>query len=108
VRRPVGGPVVMRAQLARLAELVDTPTSVIQVLPYEHGEHALLGGGLDLLTLDDGTAVAYEESITTGQLIEDRERVMRRSRSYDLLRAYALSPTQTAAFIHSVMEALTP
>ncbi|MGO4421867.1 hypothetical protein AB4Z54_24985 [Streptomyces sp. MCAF7] len=32
----------------------------------------------------------------------------RRIRSYDLLRAYALSPTQTAAFIHSVMEDLTP
>ncbi|MFD8383198.1 helix-turn-helix domain-containing protein [Streptomyces sp. NPDC059679] len=108
VRRPIGGPVVMRAQLARLAELVDTPNSVIQVLPYERGEHALMGGALDLLTLDDGTAVAYEEGITTGQLIEDKERVVRRMRSYDLLRAYALSPTQTAAFILSVMEALTP
>lgn len=110
VRRPVGGPVVMRAQLARLAELVDTPHTVIQLLPYEHGEHALMGGGgaLYLLTLDDGSSVAYEEGIATGLLIEDRERVVRRSRSYDLLRAYALSPTQTAAFIHSVMEALTP
>ncbi|MGY0060992.1 helix-turn-helix domain-containing protein [Streptomyces sp. LZ34] len=108
VRRPIGEPVVMRAQLARLAELVDTPTSVIQLLPFEHGGHALMGGTLNLLTLDDGTTIAYEESIATGELLEDRERVVRRMRSYDLLRAYALSPTQTAAFIRSVMEALTP
>lgn len=108
IRRPIGGPAVMRAQLSRLAALVDTPTSVVQVLPFEHGEHALLGGGLNLLTLDDGSAVAYEEGITTGQLLEDSERVVTRRRSYDLLRAYALSPRDTAAFIRSVMEALEP
>lgn len=108
IRRPIGGPAVMRAQLSRLAELVDTPTSVVQVLPFEHGEHALLGGGLDLLTLDDGSTVAYEESIDTGQLLEDAESVVTRRRSYDLLRAYALSPRDTAAFIRSVMEALEP
>ncbi|WP_367124706.1 helix-turn-helix domain-containing protein [Streptomyces phytohabitans] len=106
IRRPIGGPAVMRAQLARLAGLVDTPTCVIQLLPYSHGEHALLGGSLNLLMLDDGNTVAYEESIDTGQLLEDAERVAARSRSYDLLRAYALSPTDTAAFIRAVMEAL--
>lgn len=106
IRRPIGGAAVMREQLARLADLVDTPTSTVQVLPFEHGEHALLGGTLDLLTLDDGTVVAYEESISTGQLLEDTERVTHRSRSYDLLSAYALSPTRTATFIRSVMEAL--
>ncbi|AXK34116.1 XRE family transcriptional regulator [Streptomyces armeniacus] len=108
IRRPIGGPAVMREQLARLAELVDTPSSVVQVLPFEHGEHALLGGTLNLLTLDDGSTVAYEESIATGQLLEDAERVVTRSRSYDLLRSYALSPTDTAAFLGSVMEALKP
>ncbi|MCQ8191038.1 helix-turn-helix domain-containing protein [Streptomyces rugosispiralis] len=108
LRRPVGGAGVMRAQLARLMGLVDTPDSVIQVLPYEHGEHPLMGGTLDLLRLDDGTEVAYEESIDTGQLLEDTETVMARIQAYDLLRAYALSPTQTAAFIRSVMEELTP
>ncbi|MGK7232360.1 helix-turn-helix domain-containing protein [Streptomyces hygroscopicus] len=108
LRRPVGGADVMRAQLTRLTGLVDTPDSVIQVLPYEHGEHPLMGGTLDLLRLDDGTEVAYEESIDTGQLLEDTETVIARFRAYDLLRAYALSPTQTAAFIRSVMEELTP
>ncbi len=106
IRRPVGGPDVMRAQLSLLIDMVDTPTSVVQVLPFAHGEHGLLGGTLTLMTLDDDTRVAYEESIDTGQLLEDPESVSTRHRAYDLLRAYALSPLQTVAFIRSAMETL--
>ncbi|MFD5114186.1 Scr1 family TA system antitoxin-like transcriptional regulator [Streptomyces sp. NPDC058391] len=107
IRRSVGGPAVMRDQLARLHELTDTPRTTIQLLPFEHGEHALLGGGtLTLMTLDHGSSVAYEEALTTGTLLEDPESVRTRRRDYDLMRAYALSPRDTAAFIRSTMEAL--
>ncbi|MDX3851108.1 helix-turn-helix transcriptional regulator [Streptomyces sp. AK02-01A] len=106
LRRAVGGPVVMRDQLVRLIDLVDTPTTTLQMLPFAHGEHALLGGTLTLMTLDDKSSVAYEESSTTGTLLEDPERVGARRRAYDLMRAYALSPRDTGAFIRSVMEAL--
>ncbi|PJE96513.1 transcriptional regulator [Streptomyces carminius] len=106
LRRGFGGPAVMRAQLARLAELTLTPATVLQVLPFEHGGHALVGGSLALLTLDGGTQVVWEESITTGTLLEDMESVADRRRAYDLLRACALSPRDSAAFIRSVMEAL--
>ncbi|WP_058046345.1 helix-turn-helix domain-containing protein [Streptomyces roseifaciens] len=105
IRRPVGGPAVMRAQLVSLVELVDTATTTVQVLPFEHGEHALMSGALTLMTLDDDTNVAYVESIATGSLIEDPETVSARRRSYDLLRAYALSPSKSAAFIRAVTEA---
>ncbi|UCM90436.1 helix-turn-helix domain-containing protein [Streptomyces marincola] len=106
LRRPVGGPAVMRAQLAALIERSNTPTSVVQVLPFTHGEHGLLGGTLRLLTLKDGETFAYEESIASGTLMEDRERVDERLHAYDLLRSHALSPVESAAFIRSVMEAL--
>ncbi|PSJ27750.1 transcriptional regulator [Streptosporangium nondiastaticum] len=106
LRRPIGGPTVMRAQLAALAELVDTARTTVQVLPFEHGEHALVSGGtLTLMTLDDDTSVAYVESIATGLLIEDPEAVSAHRRSYDLLRAYALSPRKSAGFIRAAMEA---
>ena len=106
LRRTFGGPAVMRAQLTRLIELTLTPTSVVQVLPFSHGGHALVGGSLALLTLDDGTQVVWEEGISTGTLLEDTQSVTVRQRAYDLLRACALSPNDTAAFIRSVMEAL--
>ncbi|WP_308376818.1 helix-turn-helix transcriptional regulator [Streptomyces sp. ISL-99] len=106
IRRPIGGPEVMRGQLAELLPRVDAPTSVIQVLPFAHGEHALLGGSLTLLTLAGGAMVAYEEGINSGALIEDPDTVSTRLRSYDLLRAHALSPRRTAALIRSAMEEL--
>ena len=104
LRRGFGGDSVMRAQLERLADLTLKPSVVLQVLPFAHGGHALAGGSLRLLTLDDGTRVAYEESISTGTLLEDLEAVAERQRAYDRLRADALSPTASAAFIRSVMQ----
>lgn len=106
LRRSFGGPAVMRDQLARLLDLTLTPTSTLQVLPFEHGGHALAGGSLALFTLDDGTQVAWDEGFSGGSLLEDLESVRHRRRSYDLLRACALSPRDSAAFIRSVMEEL--
>lgn len=106
LRRPIGTPDAMRRQLAELAELVDTPRSLIQVAPYRLGTHALLGGSLTLLTLDTGESVAYEESITTGTLIEDPDMIAQHRRAYDRLRALALGPEESAALIRSAMEDL--
>lgn len=106
LRRGFGGPAAMRAQLARLAELTLTQTTMIQVVPFDFGGHGLAGGTLVLMTLEDGARFAYEESITTGTLMEDLESVIKRQRVYDLLRASALSPDDSAAFIRSVMEVL--
>jgi hypothetical protein len=106
IRRPVGGPAVMRAQLARLLRLMDTSRTLLQVLPFEHGEHALMGGTLTILTMENRSAVAYEESIATGTLIEDPEAVTARERTYEQMRAYALSPRDSAALVRATMEAL--
>jgi transcriptional regulator with XRE-family HTH domain len=106
VRRAVGGSAVMRAQLEALIEQVQAPRTTIQLLPFAHGEHALLGGSLKLMTLEDKTQAAYEESIATGTLLEDEESVSERRRHYDLIRACALSPRDTATFLRTVLEGL--
>ncbi|MFW6691935.1 helix-turn-helix domain-containing protein [Streptomyces sp. MAR4 CNX-425] len=106
LRRGFGGAEVMRGQLTHLAELTHTQTTMVQVVPFTVGGHALAGGTLTLMTSDTGARIAYEESITTGTLTEEKESVLERQRVYDLLRASALSPTDSAAFIRSVMEEL--
>ncbi|WBB57764.1 helix-turn-helix transcriptional regulator [Streptomyces sp. WMMC500] len=106
LRRGFGGPEVMRAQLARLAELTLTHTTMIQVVPFDVGGHGLAGGTLVLMTMEDGARFAYEEGITTGTLMEDLESVVERQRVYDLVRVSALPPDESAAFIRSVMEVL--
>ncbi len=68
LRRAVGGPAVMRAQLACWRTWWTPLRTTLQVLPFAHGGHALMGGSLAILTLDDGTAVAYEESIDYGHI----------------------------------------
>ncbi|MGW4030106.1 helix-turn-helix domain-containing protein [Streptomyces sp. NPDC004838] len=106
IRRALGGPHVMRAQLAHLASLTHTSTSTLQIIPFKHGGYALMGGSLSILTLDNGSQVAWEEGISTGTLLEEQHSVTTRKRAYDLLRACALSPSESAVFIQSVMEAL--
>ncbi|WP_103503784.1 MULTISPECIES: helix-turn-helix transcriptional regulator [unclassified Streptomyces] len=106
ISRSFGGSAVMREQLSRLADLTSTPRTVVQLLPFSHGGHALVNGVLKLMTLGDGVKVVYEEGISTGTLLEDEASVIERQRAYDLLRACALSPQETREFILSVMEEL--
>lgn len=106
--RPFGGPAVMRAQLQSLLERTLTPTTVIQVLPFSQGGHAMAGGSVKLMTLPNGTQMVWEEGSVVGTMIEEKNAVVARSRTYDLLRAHALPPQETAAMIRSVMEALKP
>lgn len=106
IRRPIGGTAVMKRQLEFLVGMVDTPTCVIQLLPYSHGEHSLLGGSLALFTLPEGNSMAYEESIDSGTLLEAPAAVQQRMLRWDRLWGCALSPSETAAFMNDAMEAL--
>lgn len=108
LRRPIGGPEVMREQLAALLPLVDTATTKIQVLPFSHGAHFQLGCSLTIHTLPDRSALAYLEGSDSGQLVEEPAAVAERQRAYDVLRAYALSPRDSASFIRSAMEDIRP
>ncbi|MFJ6212516.1 Scr1 family TA system antitoxin-like transcriptional regulator [Streptomyces sp. NPDC092296] len=107
LRRPIGGPVVMRAQLAVLAQMAAGPDALVQVLPFSHGAHPLLGGSLAVFTFGDGSGAAYEESIATGTLLEAQEDVAERRLQYDEVRAHALSPRSSEALIREAMEALS-
>ncbi|GHJ98424.1 transcriptional regulator [Streptomyces sp. Y2F8-2] len=104
LRRRVGSEECMYKQLARLLEQVDTPDSKVQVMPFSAGPHSLMGGALTLLTLPNGSTVAYEEGIQVGHLYEDRDSVKKWRRQYEVLRANALPPTASAELIRDAME----
>ncbi|GCD93526.1 transcriptional regulator [Embleya hyalina] len=106
IARPIGGPAVMRAQLETLLPRMDTQYGTIQVLPFDAGAHSVLGGSLTLLTLPDSEPVAYLEGSHTGQLREDPTTVADHQAAYDRLRAYALSPRESAAMIRAVIQEL--
>ncbi|WP_253916877.1 helix-turn-helix transcriptional regulator [Streptomyces sp. MNP-20] len=104
LRRPVGGPEVMRGQLAHLLTVGTRPNIHIQVLPFSHGEHSAMGGSLSLCTLPDGAELAYTEGADMGQLVEDPTDVKSYGISYDHLRAEALPSSMSLDLIQSCME----
>ncbi|KOU68041.1 DNA-binding protein [Streptomyces sp. MMG1533] len=104
LRRPIGGRDVMRAQLELLLVVAAEHPITVQVLPFDQGEHDAMGGSLTVLTLPDGSEVAYTEGAHYGQLIEDPGEVRRFALTYDRLRAEALPPLMSLDMIRSVME----
>lgn len=104
LRRPIGGRDVMCAQLELLLYVAAEHHITVQVLPFDQGEHDAMGGSLTVLTLPDGSEVAYTEGAHYGQLIEDPAEVRRFTVTYDRLRANALPPLMSLDMIRSAME----
>ncbi|MFC9848449.1 Scr1 family TA system antitoxin-like transcriptional regulator [Streptomyces sp. NPDC060223] len=104
LRRPIGGVTTMRKQLARLLEAAAERHITVQVAPFAQGGHEAMGGSLTLLTLPDGTEVAYTEGADHGQLVEEPDGVTRYAVIYDHLRALALPPLMSLDMIRSAME----
>ncbi|MFI2509478.1 helix-turn-helix domain-containing protein [Streptomyces sp. NPDC018972] len=104
LKRPIGGNGVIRAQLERLVKAAAEHRIKVQVLPFEQGEHDAMGGSLTVLTLPDGSEIAYTEGAHYGQLVEDPVEVERFSLTYDRLRADALPTLMSLGMIRSAME----
>ncbi|MCL7497381.1 helix-turn-helix domain-containing protein [Streptomyces sp. MCA2] len=102
--RPLGGPTVMQAQLARLLEAANLPRVTLQVLPFSSGGHEIIGRSLTLLTQPNGMESAYVEVADFGQLFDEPGEVESFSVIYDRLRALALPPNMSLDMIRSVME----
>ncbi|MEV7088698.1 helix-turn-helix transcriptional regulator [Streptomyces sp. NPDC093085] len=115
--RPLGGPAVMRAQLARLLEVGEEPRTVIQVLPRTVVSHPGLDGSFTLLSFGQGENpktgnrrpphdVLYVDGFSRGRTALDEAEVTYAGHAYDLLRGYALSPQESAGLIRRHMEEL--
>ncbi|WP_431990699.1 Scr1 family TA system antitoxin-like transcriptional regulator [Streptomyces albogriseolus] len=76
----------------------------MQVLPFDQGGHEAMGGSLTVLTLPDGSVVAYMEGADYGQLIEEPANIARYKLIYDRLRAAALPPVMSLDMVRSAME----
>ncbi|MCP9944886.1 helix-turn-helix domain-containing protein [Streptomyces somaliensis] len=105
LRRPVGGPVVMREQLGHLlAVSAELENVTLQVLPFEQGAPAVMSGALTVLSFLDRQPVAYLENSQSGELVEHARRVSEYALAFDHLLAQALSPEASIRLIRSAME----
>jgi transcriptional regulator with XRE-family HTH domain len=77
LRRPVGGPVVMRGQLGHLMDTADRPNVSLQVVPLTAGANAVARGGFTVLRFSEADLpdVVYLEQLTSALYLDKRETV---------------------------------
>jgi transcriptional regulator with XRE-family HTH domain len=97
LRRCVGSPAVMVAQMAHLVAVARLPNVTIQVVP--NIEHAGLLGGFSLTE-----RAAYVETAVAGQVFEDAETIASLLTRFDTLRNEALRASESLAFIERMGE----
>ncbi len=104
--RPVGGPEVMREQLARLLEVSELPHVSVRVIPRKVGFHVGLEGAFLLASVKEGD-VAYMEAWGGGRLSQDRAEVTRYGTLYDHIGAHAEPEVSSRVLIATCMENMT-
>jgi transcriptional regulator with XRE-family HTH domain len=104
LRRVVGSRAVMHAQCKHLLEMGLRPNIRIQVAPFGAGQLILPNTPMSLITLPDGEQWVYSESLDRGHFSNDPAVFAQHSRTYDVLRADALSASDSAALIREAME----
>jgi transcriptional regulator with XRE-family HTH domain len=104
LKRPIGGTKCMLGQLQHLQCIAQNPRITVQVVPFTEGAHPMLGGCLTLLTLRDGTSVAFVESFNSGEMVESTKRVVELTQRFDMARSLALSEANSLDLIQTHME----
>ncbi|MCK9878262.1 helix-turn-helix domain-containing protein [Frankia sp. Ag45/Mut15] len=105
LRRPVGGPDVLDAQLRHLLDAGTRPNVTIQVLPFNVGGHTALGTSFTHLAFPDpdDPEVVYLEVLTGSLYVEKPEEVRQYRDKLDHLRALALNPRDSTEMIQSLV-----
>ncbi|AVZ72715.1 transcriptional regulator [Streptomyces lunaelactis] len=104
LHQEIGGPDVMRNQLAHLLELRGREWVKVQILPFDAGAHAGLPGSFSLLRFEDDPDLVYTEDFVQGHMTANPQVLREGSLRYDHLQAAALSVEDSAALIARVME----
>ncbi|MFI0407417.1 helix-turn-helix domain-containing protein [Actinomadura sp. 3N508] len=101
--RPVGGPVVMKAQLQRLLELGERPDVSIQVIARSAGWHIGLDGSFQVMSLERRD-VAYTGAFHGGRLVQDAAEVREIAIDFELIGTKASSVGESRALIEKIMK----
>ncbi len=103
LRRPLGGRMVLRQQLELLLEVGNLRHVEIQVMPTDREDHAGMAGSFRLLKLRDGKTLGFLEAQLHSRVVSDPRDGQILEMRYGMIRAQALSPRESLAFIEKVM-----
>lgn len=108
LRRPIGGPQVMRSQLEYLTEVTKLPHVRIQVVPFDAGGHAGVGGAFTMLRFGDPDLpdVVYVEQLTSALYLDKRDDVDQYVAAMERLSVQANPPDDTPEILDRILRDL--
>ncbi len=108
LRRPVGSPAMMRAQLEHLLDISDRPGLTIQVTPFLTGASYAAPGSFSILSFatDDLPDVVYVEQLTSAMYLDKPADVDRYASAMDQISATSTTPEQTTDFLRAMLAEL--
>ncbi|MFF1446779.1 helix-turn-helix domain-containing protein [Streptomyces sp. NPDC058274] len=103
LRKPLGGSAVQQGQLEKILLLGHKRNVELQVMPLDREDNAGVDGAFTVMTRQDGDQVGYLEAQGRGTLVTDRAGVRALSARYGIIRAQALTPSESLAFIEKLL-----
>ncbi|WP_082527292.1 helix-turn-helix transcriptional regulator [Kitasatospora sp. MBT63] len=106
LRRPVGGPKVMRAQVQHLIDMAEHNNVVVQVMPFRFGAHAGESGAFSILRFpeQDLADVVYLEQLTSALYLDKRDDVDAYIQVMERLCVDSLTPGQTVDLLATILK----
>ncbi|MFC8712570.1 Scr1 family TA system antitoxin-like transcriptional regulator [Streptomyces sp. NPDC057197] len=103
LRRPLGGPGILRGQLEQLLLYGHQRNVEMQIMPMGRDEHAGLAGPFTLIHSKNQRRMAYMEVQDASALYTEAKKVNPLEATYGVLRAQALTPRESLTFIEKLL-----
>jgi hypothetical protein len=106
LRRPVGGPDVMSAQIEALIEATKSPKVRLQIIPFHAGGHAAAGGSFAILRFPEPELpdVVYVEQLTSAIYLDKRDDVDHYAAAMERVCVEAELPGNTATMLGKILD----
>ncbi|HUB48045.1 MAG TPA: helix-turn-helix transcriptional regulator [Acetobacteraceae bacterium] len=105
LRRPIGGPAVMRDQLDQMIEIVERPNVTIQVLTFELGAHPALESNFTILKLGGRAPnIVYVEGLIPPAIYRRAKDVQRYQQVFERLREIGCGPQDSVGLIARIRD----
>jgi hypothetical protein len=109
LRREVGGPAVLREQLAHLLVVAEWPNIDLRAIPFESGAYGSMSGACLIIDFPEPnpSSAVYLEHPGGGSWLDTPEQVNPFTAMFDDVTTQALTPADTTDLIHEHMKRLS-
>jgi hypothetical protein len=110
LRRPLGDPKMQRVQLLHLIKMAQRPNITLQIVPFDAGGHAAVGGPFTILRFSepDLPDIVYLEHLTNALYLDKQRDTVEYLAIMDNLCVQAKSPSVTISFLDRIINESYP